>query len=283
MISDWSDLQTMLAIWEEGSLSAAARVLGVNQSTISRRLRSIETNLDRPLFNRSDDGRLDASEEARRLIGAARRIRDVVQEANDVLDGRPVPLRVASCEVLSRSHAAPLLARWSERTGQPGELSVYDTLFELPKDSFDVMVTPLESAPNDMIGRRIDILQWNLYASDVYLKQHPFSSGSNSLQSHLVIHPAGSLAEVAAYRWLRELGGRVVFSASSPIIQRDAAEAGSGIALLPDAIVAEHTALRRLSIEGLPPTTEIWMIARKEARLRPSIATFLDWAYGEKL
>lgn len=119
MISDWNDLQTVLAIWEEGSLSGAARALGVNQSTVSRRLRSIETSLDRPLFHRLDDGKLDAGEEARQLIGAARRIRDIVQEANDVMGGRPVPLRMASCEVLSRTHAAPLLARWSEKTGQP--------------------------------------------------------------------------------------------------------------------------------------------------------------------
>ncbi|PZU86635.1 MAG: hypothetical protein DI528_09190 [Shinella sp.] len=281
MISDWNDLQTVLAIWEEGSLSGAARALGVNQSTVSRRLRSIETSLDRPLFHRLDDGKLDAGEEARQLIGAARRIRDIVQEANDVMGGRPVPLRMASCEVLSRTHAAPLLARWSEKTGQPGELSVYDTLFELPKDSFDVMVTPLESAPNDMIGRRIDVLQWNLYASDAYLKLYPFNPGGNSLESHLVIHPAGSLAEVAAYCWLRELGGRVVFSASSPLLQRDAAEAGSGIALLPDAIVPQQTALRRLSTESLPPKTEIWMIARKDARIRRSVSTFLEWVHGE--
>lgn len=58
MISDWSDLQTVLAISEAGSLSGAARALGVNQSTISRRLRSIEASLDRAVFARTEDGGL---------------------------------------------------------------------------------------------------------------------------------------------------------------------------------------------------------------------------------
>lgn len=216
------------------------------------------------------------------LIDTARRIRHLVGEVGDRLSGQAVPLRIASCEVLSRSHAAPLLTQWSAVTGQPGSLAVYDSLFEVPKENFDVMVTPLESAPEDMIGRRIDVLRWSLFASESYLAHHPFLTGSQTLDGHLVIHPSGSLAEVATYRWLRERGGKVTFSSSSPLLQRDAAIAGTGIALLPEAIIDRDTPLVRLRASAEPPTTDIWMISRKDARVRPSVTGFLEWANGSR-
>ena len=83
-----------------------------------------------------------------------------------------------------------------------------------------------------------------------------------------------------AYRWLRERGRKVTFSSSSPLLQRDAAIAGTGIALLPEAIVDRDAALVRLQAFGQPPATEIWMVARKDARIRPSVAGFLERAYG---
>lgn len=214
------------------------------------------------------------------MIETARRIRELVGESNARLGGAVIPLRIASCEVLSRSHAAPLLAQWSAESGQPGDLSVYDNLFELPKDSFDVIVTPLESAPDDMIGRRIGRLHWGLFASEAYLAGHPFAAGSPSLAGHDVVHPSGSLAEVHPYRWLMERSGRVTFSSSSPLLQRDAAIAGAGIALLPETMVERDGSLVRLQPGGQLPITDIWMISRKDARARPSVASFLEWAHG---
>ncbi|MCL6707547.1 LysR family transcriptional regulator [Pseudomonas sp. R2.Fl] len=282
MISDWNDLQTILAISEARSLSGAARALGLNQSTVSRRLKAIETALDRPVFGRDPEGRLHVEDAGRPLIEAALRIRDLIRQTNDDLGGQVPALRVASCEVLSRSHAAPLISAWREKTGQTGELAVYDTLFELPQESFDVMITPLESAPEDMIGRRIDTLTWHLYASDAYLAERPFAPGSRSLAGHDVIHPSGSLAEVAAYRWLLQFGGNVVFRSSSPLLQRDEAEAGLGIALLPHAIVSPASPLVRLDLGAEEPRTDIWIVARRGAASRPAISSFLRWSTNGK-
>ncbi|WP_165351108.1 LysR family transcriptional regulator [Ciceribacter ferrooxidans] len=281
MISDWSDLQTILAIATEGTLTAAARRLGVNQSTMSRRLQAIEQALDAALFRRLEDGRLRPTAAAERLIETARQVEALVGHANTALAASPVPLRLATCEVLSAVFAAPALAGWREHTGEPAELSVYDNLFVLPADEFDVMITPLESAPTDMVGRRVGRLDWDFYASPGYARARPLAADATGFDGHDVIHAAGSLAEVATYRRLGDLGGRSVFRSSSVVAQRDMAATGAGIALLPACIVLPEHGLVRLENRLQPPPAEVWMVARRATAAQPRVRRFLDWA-GER-
>lgn len=280
MISDWSDLQTILAIATEGTLSGAARRLGVNQSTMSRRLQAIEQSLDAALFRRLEDGRLRPTAAAERLIETARQVEALVGNANAALAARPVPIRLATCEVLSAVFAAPALAGWREMTGEPVELSVYDNLFVLPADEFDVMITPLESAPTEMVGRRIGRLDWDFYAAPDYARTRPLAADVATLDGHDVIHAAGSLAEVAAYRRLPDLGGRPVFRSSSVVAQRDMAVTGAGIALLPACVVLPEHGLVRFENRMQPPPAEVWMVARRATAAQPRVRRFLDWATG---
>jgi len=278
MISDWSDLQTILAIATEGTLSGAARRLGVNQSTMSRRLQAIEQALDAAIFRRIEDGRLRPTAAAERLIETAQQVEALVGHANTALAARPVPLRLATCEVLSAVFATPALACWREHTGEPAELSVYDNLFVLPADEFDVMITPLESAPSEMVGRRIGRLDWGLYASSAYLAGRPLRPDADTLAGHLVISAAGSLADIPVYRWLAELGGTSIFRASSVITQRDMAANGAGIALLPASVLTPTDGLVSLESMLKPPPSDVWMVARRATASQPRVRRFLDWA-----
>lgn len=278
MISDWGDLQTILAISSEGSLSGAARKLGVNQSTASRRLQSIERELNRPVFFRGADGRFRPNETGERLIETARLVQAVVDEANFGMAGTPAPIRIASCEVLSQAFAAPALARWAEVSEKPVDLSIYDNLFTLPPDEFDVMITPLESAPEEMVGRCIGRLDWGLYASPAYLAGRPLRPDAETLAGHLVISAAGSLADIAAYRWLAELGGTSVFRASSVMTQRDMAANGAGIALLPTSVILPTHGLVPLESMLKPSPSDVWMVARRATAGQPRVRRFLDWA-----
>lgn len=278
MISEWNDLQTILAIAAAGTLSGAARSLGVNQSTVSRRLQAIETGLNRPVFTRTADGRLEPNEAGGRLIEAAQRVRETVAEANSDLRTIPAPVRLASCEVLSKEYAAPALAAWSVETGLPSDLTIYSTLFEMPEDSFDIIITPLESAPEDMVGRRIGDLRWGLYATPDYLADQPLDPKATSLSGHRVVHPSGTLVDIAACKWFCALGGTAVFSSSSTLTQRDVAETGTGIAFLPSSIVPAGSPLLRLETVLDLPVTEIWMVARRAVMAQPRVAAFLRWS-----
>ncbi|MCQ2004529.1 LysR family transcriptional regulator [Rhizobium sp. NRK18] len=285
MISDWSDLQTILAIATEGTLSGAARRLGLNQSTVSRRLQAVEQSLNRQLFLRANDGRLVANQTGEALAQAAGKMQACVEEANAVVAGSSMPLRIATCEILASRFAAPMLAAWSEKSGQAGDIAVHDNLFVVPDSEFEVMVTPLDSAPADMVGRRVGTLDWNLYATSAYLAEKPIDQPLQNLDGHRVIRASGSLEEIGAFRWLSGFGGSVAFTSSSVFSQRDFALTGKAVAMLPETVAELTPALKQLPTAVDGPVSEVWMVARKSVAGQPRVRAFLDWAnklYGSR-
>ena len=82
----WNDLQLLIAIADRGSLSAAARALGVTQPTASRRLVQLETELGEPLFVRRVDGTAVTSF-GERLLEPARRMADAAAEVARAAEG----------------------------------------------------------------------------------------------------------------------------------------------------------------------------------------------------
>lgn len=280
MISDWGDLQTLHAIARTGSLSAAARALGNSQSTISRRLQAIERRLDQQIFVRGGDGSLSATAAGKALIEAAERMQAAFADAM-LATGRQVPpIRVATCEVVAKAVVVPLVSKWTRQGLGTADVAVHDDLFSLAEDAFDVLVTPLESAPGNMAGRRIASLEWGLFASPGYLDAHPVEPGRRDLAGLELIGASGSLAEVAACRWFGTLGGKPALLASSPSAQQEAAASGAGIALLPRAIAAGDPRLVEIAFAD-PPVSEVWMVARRATAARPGVAAFLKWSRGQ--
>jgi DNA-binding transcriptional LysR family regulator len=277
MLSDWSDLRTILAIARAGTLSGAARGLGLNQSTVSRRLQAIERDAGERLFVRGGDGGLEPTALGMRLVGAAEEMRTAFEAARAALSGAETPIRIATCEAIANAVLAPVLPRWAVEEGGRFDIAVHDDLFVLPDDDFDVLVTPLESAPPDMVGSRIARLDWGLYAGKAWLSRHPAPPPGESLAGSAVIAASGSLAEVEAYRWFAGLGGKPVASATSPLAMADLAAHGVGIALLPRLAAAGDRRLMELAFSGLP-TSDVWMVARRAAAERRQVAAFLKWS-----
>ena len=276
MISDWSDLQTVLSIARSGSLSAAARELGLSQSTVSRRVQAIERQLNGQIFVRRADGTLAPSVEGNTLIAAAEKMEAAFLDATTALSGTPQPIRVATCEVMAKTFVVPTLSHWSAETRGIAEVSVHDDLFVLPDDNFDVLVTPLESAPADMVGRRIGELKWSLFVSPAYLSAHPVRAKQADLAGHYVIRSSGPFAGIAACRWFERLGGRPVFSASSPAAQLEAAANGSGIALLPESFAKDDPRIVRIEFPRTP-VSDVWVVSRRSTSAQPRVAAFLKW------
>jgi len=81
MLSDWSDLRTILAIARAGTLSGAARALGLSQSTVSRRLQAIERAAGGQVFVRRNDGGFEPSPLGARLVDAAEEMRAAFETA----------------------------------------------------------------------------------------------------------------------------------------------------------------------------------------------------------
>lgn len=260
---DWNEPRWVLAVHEAGSLSAAARVLGVSQSTMSRRIAAVEAG-GRAVFRA--DGRL--TERGKKMVAAARQMARAFARAQ----GDPSPLRIASCEVTARLFVADALSAWSVGSGQAADHAVYEDLFALRPGDYDLLVSPFDSPPEGTAGERIGVLACALFAAPAYVEQSPVAG---DLAGHRVILASGSLARVPAYAWLAAQGGRVALLSSSPLAMLEACARGQGVALLPQQLADDR--LCRLDLAA-PPDTPVWLVADAEDATHPRIASFLRWA-----
>ncbi len=272
---EWNDLHDLLCVFEAGSLSAAARQLGVSQSTMSRRIAGLEAR-GLNLFER-DRMDLALTPLGEELVAAARSMRRAFAGAEAAIGAAPPTLRMAACEMTARLFVADAVSDWTRRSGQAVDLGVFDDLFVLKPADFDVMVMPMAELPSTLQGVHIATLDWGLYASPPYLRDHPVGPDQSDLAGHAVVRASGSLARIEAYKWLSAQGGTTALLASSPLAQLEACVRGQGIALLPRRVADEDARLVRLERE-VPPPVQIWIVADASNATNPRVASFLRWA-----
>lgn len=275
---DWNDLRDILLITNAGSLSGAARIAQISQSTMSRRLAAIEAH-GQPVFLRDEMGRLSPNARGQELVAAAREMALVYDRVKARLMDAGPPLRVASCEMMAKLFLAPALPVWSARADSAAELQVHEDVYALEPDSFDVMVAPMAAAPERSTGQMLGLFQMGLFAAPQYVAANRIRGGLETLEGQGVIRASKVLAETESYRWLARQGGNVSMLSPNIPIMAEACAAGLGVALLPLDLAGNDS--RLLPIDGpKPPPCEIWAVADAKSASDPRVAGFIKWARG---
>ena len=169
---EWSDLRPFLAVARAGSLSAAARALGVNHSTVFRRIAALESALDVRLFDRLPNGYcLTAAGEE--MLARAERVEAEVLGIDRRIAGQDVrpqgSVRVSTADTI----AYGLLPRhlMSFREANPGitvELAVESRFVNLTRREADVALRPSRDPDGDMVGRRVSDIAFAVYGAPEY-------------------------------------------------------------------------------------------------------------------
>ena len=275
---DWNDLRDILLITNAGSLSGAARIAQISQSTMSRRLAAIEAH-GQPVFLRDEMGRLSPNARGQELVAAAREMALVYDRVKARLMDAGPPLRVASCEMMAKLFLAPALPVWSARADSAAELQVHEDVYSLEADSFDVMVAPMAAAPERSTGQLLGLFQMGLFAAPQYVAANRIRGGLETLEGQGVIRASKVLADAESYRWLARQGGNVAMLSPNIPIMAEACAAGLGVALLPLDLAGNDS--RLLPIDGpKPPPCEIWAVADAKSASDPRVAGFMKWARG---
>jgi DNA-binding transcriptional LysR family regulator len=275
---DWNDLRDILLITNAGSLSGAARIAQISQSTMSRRLAAIEAN-GQPVFLRDEMGRLSPNARGQELVAAAREMAMVYDRVKARLMDAGPPLRVACCEMMSKLFLAPALPVWSARADSAAELQVHEDVYALEPDTYDVMVAPMAAAPERSTGQLLGLYQMGLFAAPQYVAANRIRAGLDTLEGQGVIRASKVLADTESYRWLARQGGNVTMLSPNVPTMAEACAAGLGVALLPLDLAGNDS--RLLPIDGpKPPPCEIWAVADAKSASDPQVAGFLKWARG---
>jgi DNA-binding transcriptional LysR family regulator len=274
---DWSDLRFLLAVAEEGSLASAARALGVNHTTVLRRLGAFEQQLGVRLFDRLPTGYslTGAGEE---VAEVARQMRDTVAAVERRLVGRDLRLsgsvRLTTTDTLAPIVMASLAPFAATHPVVELEVTTTNVMVSLTKRDADVAVRPTSKPPPHLVGRRVARVAFALYAARSYLARVP---ARRDLEKHTWVAPDDSLATTTAARWMAKTmrNAPIALRADSFVALAHAAVAGIGVAALP-CYLGDAMALER--VRGVMPdmATELWVLTHEDLRATARVRALID-------
>ncbi len=277
----WDDLEVVLAIARAGSLSGAARTLGVNHSTVFRRLGTIEARLGVRLFERMASGYLP-TEAGQQVARAGERMDEEVVGLSRSLIGGDLQLRgrlrVTAPSGLALNRLIPHLSDFGRRYPEIElDLVITNSNLDLKQREADVAIRNTPQPPEAMLGRQVCELAIGIYAAEDYWAAH----GHRPLQQQAWLLPGQGLEQIPAARWLEEHYPqvRVAFRCSSLLGLYEAARAGSGLAPLPCYLGDPEPGLRRV-LDPLPElSSQLWLLSHPDLRGTARVRVFVDFLH----
>lgn len=261
---DWDDLRYVLAVAEEGTVSGAARRLGVNHATVLRRIAQFEERTGTELFDKTPRG-YALPPDRQRILEAAREVDRAVQMVDRLLAGARAPLtgevRVTSTDSFCQVLLPPVLARIA--AGAPDlrlTLIGSNAHLDLGRIQADIAVRPTQRLPEDLVGERAATLAFAAY--------------SRADGAAYWLMPAGQLERTLPARWLAEnvAPEQTGDGADSFLTLREMAALGRGRAILPCFLGDADPRLVRLAGLVPPMSVDIWVASHADLAHVPRFA-----------
>lgn len=279
-MQNWDDLRFFLAIARCGSLAGAARALGVNHSTVFRRLNALESASGVRLFERLPTGYV-LTEGGEEMLESAAHVSELMDDLNRRLVGRDYRLsgtiRLTTTDTLAESFVHPHLKAFQALHPDVVLEVVTDNLFfDLSRREADVALRPADNPPEHLLGRNLATVAWSVYGSNDYLGERRAPRRKQDLAKHAIICGDDSLAGVPAVRWFRSLvpESAIVYRASSFGVQFAAAKAGCGLAVLPCVLADPAPELKRVLGPIKELNSGLWLLTHSDLRETIRIRAF---------
>ncbi len=265
---DWNSLKIFLAIAKHGSLSGAATALGINHSTVFRRLKSLEQTLGSRLFERFAQGyQLTASGEE--MYGQAQQIAADVDALERSVLGKDVVPRGTVKLTAPHNIAYRFLPRYLTEFSRlyPAihiELLVSNQAFNMSNRQADIAVRATLKPPEHLIGRKLNDIKWGVYASATYA-QTKLPRRLEDLAQHHLIGGVGGMTDLPAFSWLeKKLFKQINVRCNDLVSMSYFAEAGQGLAFLPDD--QQRANLQRLFTFEPGGISKLWLLTHPDLR-----------------
>jgi DNA-binding transcriptional LysR family regulator len=278
----WDDLRFVLAVARSGHLASAAASLGVNHSTMFRRLNALEAEIGSKLFERLG-GEYRPTQSGQRMIETAERMEAEALALDRELSGRDTrlsgQLRVTCSETMAFKGLMPLVAQF--RKIHPGidiDLMVENRVIDMARREADVALRATRPSQGDLFGRKVADVHWGLFASRGYLKAHGTPKSIPDLARHAVIGWPELSTHTRAGAWLAKhvppeaIGFRVSGFVHHCIAARD----GLGVALLPVYLAAGEKHLVPAPGRLKELVTEMWIVTHRSLKDTARVRAFME-------
>ena len=280
MHKDWDDLRYFLAVARAGTLSAAARALDVNHSTVFRRMTAFEDHLGVRLFDRLPSGYV--------LTPAGEQMQDValgIEERIASLDRRLAgqdsrltgAVRLTTIDMLAIGVLPRHLAAFrAEYPGIAVGLTISNSLLNLTRREADVALRVSGNPPEALVGRRVGPLVFAAYGSRDYCRRR----AEPELHRHEWIGYDSEHAALARRFTALFPAVRPALEVNSVAVAIAAAKAGLGLAVLPCGLADMERDLKRVAALPEEFTLDLWLLTHEDLRRTARIRAVLDFLAG---
>jgi DNA-binding transcriptional LysR family regulator len=285
---NWNDLRHFLATARTGSTGAGAKVLGVNQSTVQRRLQALEKRLGCVLMERHASGYRPTAHGQRLLasvINVETAVEAVERQAAAFDDQDIGAVRVACLVTIGQRIVKSGLidAFYARHPGIRVELLMEQRVFDLSKGEADMAIRGGAPGRGALVGRKVAETQWGIYASHAFVERFGCPVSSDDMERFKIIEFVSELETLPAVRWMRTHAARASVAARCANIPSVhlAVKSGAGLAPLPMAYAASDVDLVNL-FGALPELNyPIFLVAHKDMRKHPRVSAFFEFCVRE--
>ena len=277
---EWDDYRHFLAIEQAGSVLGAAKQLGVNHTTVLRRIASLERRLGVRLFERLRTGYTPtpAGEELRNVILG---VRQVLLDVEHRLSGKDLQLsgvvRIATTDTLSHGLLLPHLRAFRQLHPHI-QLQIIGSnqIVSLTRREADIAIRATNQPPDNMLGRKIGLARSAIYGALSYLDERGHDLASDR---HDWIGLDETLAHLPEYRWLerRIPSERIVLRLNNLLHKIAVVKAGHGIAPLLCFLAEREPDLIRLTEPEPLFDTDIWLLSHPDLRRVARVRAFMEF------
>ena len=277
---NWDDLRYFLRAAEAKTLAGAARALGVEHTTIGRRLSALERALGAPLVVRGPDG-LKLTPLGENLLPLVHEVERAIVAVQDRVRGQKTRVRLAMPSGLTQLFADALPRLRSDHPELALELLSGARPVDLKSGEADLAIRAGPIADEDLISSKLCEMGWSLYAAESYLARRGRPDDALDLTGHDVIGYDPSLAATPAAHWLEAhaTNANVVLRSREMTDMLAAAVSGIGLALLPCVVAEPEPKLTRLT-RAVLARREVSLVYRREATLSEPVRVVIDFVKG---
>ncbi len=281
--TSWDDFRIVKAISDQQSLVGAAESLGLNHSTVFRRLGALEATLKTRIFERSRNGYTPTAA-GERMVALAEQMANDINGFQLKCAGRDVQpsgeLRVTTNDTMLVHLLTPIFAGFTKTYPDIRlDIVVSNAALNLSKRDADIAIRATANPPETLVGRNIGPIAWAEYAANSLVKQNAVPDRASARW----VGYGDNLSGLMANRQLEHKfeNQQIVYRVNTVLGLAEAVAANIGLGYLPCFIGDKIPGITRVSMPLPEPSSHLWLLTHPELREAARVRVFMTYVGGE--
>lgn len=287
MRTNWDDYLYFLKVARLGSLKGASKSLGVNHSTVLRRINALEEKLDARLFERLHSGYV-LTESGKDIFNQIDHIEEEFLSIERTILGRDIryegKIKLSTTDTLGQYWLPPYIKKFKQM--YPGILLDIDINLghtDLTKREADVVISAINRHPDYMIGKALSPLTVKLYASKEYIAQNGKPNNPEALAEHEIIILNENLGRLGFNEWLKGLVPKSSIALSCSMFTGLCSYARQGLGVVPLPFYVGDVYDDLVCLMDIPEQfhSQIWILTHPDLKKTQRIKAFMQFMHSE--